>query len=232
MRFLLAFTLTAAFAASASAESVTFNLATPQTVTFVGGANNVATLNLNLSVVSGPGGVTSSFPTSSQSCTLCKFTLAATLANQSHIGVNGNALGSNDSWTFGPGTWGLTGNLKVGGITKPLAPSGGSTGTTGALVVRNTGLGHPGSGSAELTGTLSNLTMTLLNVVGPSWVGNMTLNFSGMTVSGPQATRGFTGTLSSGSIELTAVPEPSTWAMMFTGVGLIAISRHRRKSSI
>ena len=59
-------------------------------------------------------------------------------------------------------------------------------------------------------------------------VGATSLSFGGGAWTGTNGTSNYTFTLSTGDLEIAAVPEPSTWALVGLGLGLILFFRRRK----
>jgi PEP-CTERM motif len=152
---------------------------------------------------------------------------------------------------------GLNGVLSGAGGLKISAPAGGGTGIALTLGATNTYTGNTEvEGNAQVTlavntalAALSTLTLDAAGVGGTVFDGKANLDYTGvdfiagLTIDGVNLAPGIYGASSSGvdgdltgtgllDVGNVAVPEPSTWAMLFVGLGALVIMARRRSANL
>jgi hypothetical protein len=194
----------------------------------LGAGGNWSTLQ-NMTLSNTNGGVT------------IKTTNAAGVAQT--VGLNGVISGSGGFTQTGTGTLNLTGaNTYAGGTTVTAGTL--TTGVTGSLgsgnvslgdavvltLGNNTSIGDSANLSFSLLTTSINLNFTGIEVLGAVFNGQGTAiaigTYTAAQLNSTLGTNVFTGT---GSLQVTAVPEPSTVALVIVGLGgTLFLARRRR----
>jgi hypothetical protein len=137
---------------------------------------------------------------------------------------DGGWFGTAGTGPLGGGSTLTSANLIV--PTLQYTTDGGATWTNDALVANNyvaAFTGAPAGGGAPTNPAIFTLTTPLTNIDGIRLIGEM------------GGTAGFApgGFLGADEIEVNAsVPEPSTYAMLFAGLGILALMARRRSSSL